>query len=145
MTGILRAVGERSERALRRGIFAFAGAGLVVVALGFAGAAMVEALAALMPRFAALGLASAALFVAAAILFSLARQKTAEKDPAPKGAAALSAFASPGDWRGALNLALIEEAKEKPARAAALAALAGLILGVLEGLDEKGAAKPDGR
>lgn len=69
MIGLLRAVGERGERALRRGVWSFAGAGLIVVALGFAGAAIVEALAAFLPRYAALGAATLFLLIAAAVCF----------------------------------------------------------------------------
>ncbi len=145
MIGLLRAVGERGERALRRGVWSFAGAGLIVVALGFAGAAIVEALAAFLPRYAALGAATLFLLIAAAVCFSLASKKSdAAPADAPAPQSAQAAFAAPADWRSALNLALVEEAREKPARAAALAALAGLILGVLEGLDDQKSGGADG-
>lgn len=143
MIDLFRFFGERGEQALRRSVLFFAGAGLVVIALGFCAAAIVEALGAVIPRYAALGAAAVFLLGAAAISFALARDP-AKASPASgssaSGASASSAtqsaFSSPGDWRSALNFALIEEAREKPARAAALAALAGLILGVLEGLDD---------
>ncbi|NWG92127.1 MAG: hypothetical protein HXY21_06410 [Parvularculaceae bacterium] len=139
MNDILRALGDRGERALRRSVWLFAGAGLIVIGLGFAGAALVEILVGILPRSAALGAATAFLLVVGAVCVSQAnRKEPPASDPAPPRQAA---FAATGDWRGALNVALAEEARQRPARAAALAALAGLILGALEGLDE---AKKDG-
>ena len=134
MNDILRALGDRGERALRRSVWLFAGAGLIVIGLGFAGAALVEILVGILPRSAALGAATVFLLVVGAVCVSQASRK----EPAPPRQ---TTFAATGDWRGALNVALVEEARQRPARAAALAALAGLILGALEGLDE---AKKDG-
>lgn len=143
MIDLFRAVSLRGEQALRRGAWSFAGVGLIVLAFGFGAAALVEALSAVIPRYAALGAAAFSLIIAAAVCFFLARGPGAPPPAAPTAAAAQAAFAAPGDWRSALNRALIEEAREKPARAAALAALAGLILGVLEGLDDAPKAKGD--
>lgn len=143
MIDILKAVGDRGERALRRTLFGVAGAFLLVAALVFAGGALVEALAALMPRYAALGLGAMFLGAAALMFFLLARRKDAASPPAAAQTAdTRRAFTLPRDWRGALHFALIEEAQERPARAAALAALAGLVLGALEGFDEAGKKKP---
>jgi FtsH-binding integral membrane protein len=136
---ILGAIGNRGERALRRSIWLIAGAGLVVIGLGFAAAALVEVLVAVLPRYAALGVATVFLLVVGAVCISQASRKgTSAADPAPPQQAASAAA---GDWRGALNFALVEEARQRPARAAARAALAGLILGALDGLDE---AKKEG-
>jgi FtsH-binding integral membrane protein len=143
MIDILKAVGDRGERAFRRTLYGVAGALLLVSALAFASAAIVEALTALMPRHAALGLGALFLLFAALVCFFFARPKAAPHAPALAQAAnAPRAFTAPGDWRSALHLALIEEAQERPARAAALAALAGLVLGALEGFDEAGKEKP---
>ncbi|MEK7265717.1 MAG: hypothetical protein AAB227_06415 [Pseudomonadota bacterium] len=138
MIDLMRAIGERGENALRRSLWAFAGAGLLVLASGFAAAAIVDGLATLMPRYLALGLGALVLLIAAGVCFARLSRHAAAHAKAPSAAPA-SAFASLGgaDWKSALSLALVEEARDKPARAAALAALAGLILGVLEGLDEK--------
>jgi hypothetical protein len=134
MISLLRAVGARGEEALRRGVLAFAGAGLVVVSLGFAGAAIVEALSEILPRGGAFAVAALFLLIAASVCFSLSARRGAKAGAAPD---AQAAFAAPADWRSALHLALAEEAREKPARAAALAALAGLVLGALEGFDHR--------
>lgn len=142
MIGVLRAIGERGEEALRRGVLSLAGAGLVVIAAGFAAAALVEALALIMPRGAALGAAALTLLIAGALCLSRAakKQHATDEKPGPAAHHALAAAES-GDWKRALNLALVEEARERPARAAALAALAGLILGALEGFEEAGRNK----
>lgn len=142
MIDILRAVGDRSERAVQRALFAVAGAGLLVAALGFASAAIVEALASLMPRYAALAIGALFLGLGAAILLALSRRKDAPPAPPQTGTGSQAAFTAPGDWRSALHLALVEEAQERPARAAALAALAGLVLGALEGFDDARKEKP---
>jgi len=136
MIDLLRAIGERSESAVRRSLWAFAGAGLVVLAIGFAGAAMVEFLATLMPRYLALGCGALSMFILAAIFFAqvASHRQAAEKTASPP-AQPLAAIGG-ADWKSALGLALVEEARDKPARAAALAALAGLILGALEGFEE---------
>lgn len=142
MIDLVRMIGERSENAVRRGLWAFAGAGLAVLALGFAGAAMVEGLSLVMPRYLALGAAALALLAAAAICFSRLSHHESARAQAPT-AAAVHPLAGLGgaDWKSALNLALVEEARERPARAAALAALAGLILGALEGFENPHANK----
>lgn len=145
MIGFLRAIGERGENAVRQGLWAFAGAGLIVLALGFAAGALVEALTLLMPRYAALGCGALALLIAAAICFAKISRHQKALPVAPAAPPLASTFASMGggaDWKAALSLALVEEAREKPARAAALAALAGLILGALEGLEDLQAKKP---
>ena len=138
MIGFLRAIGERGEHVVQRSLWAFAGAGLVVMALGFAAAALVGALKLLMPLYAALGCGALALLIAAAICF--AKISLHEKAPpvaaAPSLAPVFASIAGAADWKSALSLALVEEARDKPARAAALAALAGLILGALEGFEE---------
>ncbi len=138
MSDFLRAIGERGENAVRKSIWAFAGAGLIVLALGLAAAALVEALTLLMPLYAALGCGALALLIAAAICFA----KLSRHEKAPP-ALPVQPLTPPGgaDWKTALSLALVEEAREKPARAAALAALAGLIFGAVEGLEESQAAK----
>jgi hypothetical protein len=81
MIGLLRALSDKGERAFWRSVWAFAGAGLLVLGPGFLGGAFVELLGRYVPHFAALG-------------------------------------------------------------AGALAALAGLVLGAIEGLDAAGAGKP---
>lgn len=97
-----------------------------------------------MPHYAALGAAAAALLLAAGFCFAhVGRHRDADKSPpaSAEAVASLNALGE-GDWRSALNLALVEEAREHPARAAALAALAGMMLGAIEGLDAAGAGKP---
>ena len=136
MIDLLRAIGEKSERAVRRSVWAFAGAGLAVLALGFAGAAAVEALAAVMPRYLALACGAIGLLGLAAFCFARTKSHNVARATAPASPQPLAAFSAGADWRAALNLALIEDARERPARAAALAALAGLILGALEGFEE---------
>lgn len=140
MIGVIRAIGERGEEALRRGVLSFAGAGLIVVAAGFGAAALVEGLALIIPRAAALGVAALALLIAGGVCLSRGAQKghAAESEKAGADAHLALAAAESGDWKRALNLALVEEARERPARAAALAALGGLILGALEGFEEAG-------
>lgn len=137
MIDFLRIIGERGENAVRKGLLAFAGAGLILLALGFLAAALVDGLAMLMPLYLALGGGALLLFLAAGLCFArLAHQEKARaKAPPAASADPFAAFGGP-DWKSALGLALVEEAREKPARAAALAALAGLILGALEGFDE---------
>lgn len=137
MIDLMRAIGERGETAVRRGLWAFAGAGLSVLALGFAAAAIVEGLAALMPRYLALGCGALALVVAAGLCFTrlIGHEDARANAPPAAPVPPLAAFGG-ADWKSALSLALVEEAREKPARAAALAALAGLILGALEGFEE---------
>lgn len=136
MIGILRAIGARGENAVRRSLWAFAGAGLIILALGFLAGALVEFLATLMPLYLALGCGAIALFILAAIFFAqVARDKRAAEKSAPAPAHPLAAIGG-ADWKSALGLALVEEARDKPARAAALAALAGLILGALEGFED---------
>jgi hypothetical protein len=138
MIDLLRMIGARGEHAVRRGLWAFAGAGLAVLALGFAGAAMVEGLSLVMPRYLALGAAALALFIAAGICFArLAHHEKAGAQAPPAAAVHPLAGLGAADWKSALSLALVEEAREKPARAAALAALAGLILGALEGFEDQ--------
>jgi len=137
MTGLFQAIGERGARAVRQTVLAFMGAGLVVLALGCASAALVDVLALSMPRYLALGAIAAVLLLAGGAC--LARAGAPSKAPAASSRAPAFAAASPvspPDWRAALQLALVEDARNRPARAAALAALAGLILGAMEGLDQ---------
>lgn len=142
MIDIIRALGERGETAMRRGLWSLAGVSVFVLALGFLAGAAVEFLATLMPRFAALGLIGLLLAILALICFARAPRRH-ETPPAPSAVAALSALEQGGDWKSALQIALIDEARERPARAAALAALAGLILGALEGFNEQAMNKAD--
>jgi hypothetical protein len=133
MIGFLDALGEKGAKALRRTLLAATGAGFIILAAGFAGAALVDLLALAVPRYVALGGIAAVLLVGG-LLFLAAAGDRKTADPAQPIAGRLAA-ASPGaapDWRTALQLALVEEAQDRPARAAALAALAGLILGAME-------------
>lgn len=140
MINMFRELERRGETALHKALWAFAGVSFTILALGLLGSAAAEALSLVMPRYAALGAGAAALAIFAAIAFAFAGRQGDHpnrdaKIAAPEGQQLSSR--DNGDWRVALNLALIEEAREKPARAAALAALAGLILGAMEGLNER--------
>jgi vacuolar-type H+-ATPase subunit I/STV1 len=131
---------SKGEAALRRAAWAFAGAGLIVLALGFAAAAGVAALEIVAPDYVALAAGAAGLIICAAVCFARARPP-GDAAPPPTAAEGSLALDAPGpadadDWRGLLNAALAREAREKPARAAAIAAIAGLILGAIEALDE---------
>lgn len=137
MIDILRIIGERGENAARKGLLAIAGAGLILLALLFLAAALVDGLAMVMPRYLALGGGALLLFLAAGACFArLAHDEKARAKAPPASSAHPLASFNGADWKSALGLALVEEAREKPARAAALAALAGLILGALEGFDD---------
>jgi hypothetical protein len=143
MIGLLRALGDKGERALRRSVWAFAGAGFIVLGLGFAGGALIELLARFVPHYAALGVGAVTLLMAGGFCFvRVGQHRDADNTPPASAAASASVQAlGEGDWRSALNLALVEEAREHPARAAALAALAGLVLGAIEGFDAPRAGK----
>lgn len=141
MIDLLRAIGERGESALRRGLWSFAGVGFIILTLGFLTGALVEFLAASWPRYAALGAGAAFPFIIALICFARAQRQHARQQ-SPAAASALSMLENSGDWKLALQVALIDEARTRPARAAALAALAGLVLGVLDGLEGKRAGCP---
>lgn len=145
MIGLLTAAREKGEAALKRASWSLAGAGLVVVGLGFAAGAVVAALETVAPAYVAYGVAAAGLVAAA--LFCFAQAQAPAETGAARAAGSLDgdlggAQLAPhgGDWKSFLNEALAREARDKPARAAAIAAIAGLILGAIEGLDEK---KPD--
>jgi len=135
MIDVLQAVEQRGAKAVRRLLLATAGAGLLALSAGFAGAALVDMLALQMPRHAALGAIAATLLIGGILFLASARERKASPAPAEDAdrRAALSSVAAT-DWRTALQLALVEDARNRPARAAALAALAGLILGAMEGL-----------
>jgi hypothetical protein len=140
MIGLLRILSDRGERAARRGLSALVAAGLLVLALGFGAGAVVEALAEFLPRYAALGIVAFLLAVAAAIVLHRSRA-------APSAASAPPADVHPVvarrdvDWRAAIEAALIRTAADEPARAAALAAMAGLVVGALDGLKDDGRGK----
>jgi hypothetical protein len=144
MIGILQAVEQRGAKAVRRLLLATAGAGLLALSAGFAGAALADVLALQMPRYAALGAVAATLLIGGIVVLASARERKASPAPAEDAdrlAARSSAAAT--DWRTALQLALVEDAQDRPARAAALAALAGLILGAMEGLRQPQGAKSE--
>ncbi len=135
MIDIFEAVGAKGATAIRRLLLAFAGAGLLVVATAFAGAALVDVLSLTMPRYGALAVIALVLLVGGLgfLAAGSARREPSKTSGTPEALSAVSAAPSP-DWRTALQLALVEDAQDRPARAAALAALAGLILGAMEGL-----------
>lgn len=141
MIDLLQSARAKGEEALKRAVWAFAGAALLVLALGFSAAAMVEALKLVVPVWAAFGAGAFALLVCGWICVS--RSQAPNANAAVEGALKLDEAGSgaladgvPSDWRGLLNDALIRESRDKPARAAAIAAIAGLILGAIEGLDQ---------
>lgn len=144
MIDILQAVEQRGAKAVRRLLLATAGAGLLALSAGFAGAALVDVLALQMPRYAALGAIAVTLLIGGILFLASARERKASPAPAEDAdrLAALSSVAAT-DWRTALQLALVEDAQDRPARAAALAALAGLILGAMEGLRQPRGAKTE--
>lgn len=135
MIDIFEALGAKGAKAIRRSLFAFTGAGLLVLATGFTGAALVEFLVQVMPRYGALGAIALVLLVGGLSFLAAANARPAplKTSGTPEALAAVSSTAT-SDWRTALQLALVEDAQNRPARAAALAALAGLILGAMEGL-----------
>lgn len=135
---LLRAIGEKSARAVRRALLAFAGLALLVLAMGFASEALVDALASAMPRYLALCAIAAALLIVGAVCLMAANSRPPAPPASRPPAEAVGAFSdgAPPDWKAALQLALAEDAQNRPARAAAMAALAGLILGALEGLNQ---------
>lgn len=137
MIDLLQSARRRGEAALRRGAWTFAGAGLFVLGCGFAAAALVAAIRIVAPAYVAFGAAAIGLVIAASVCVARAQ---APRDDAPAELGTLSAeagaVADDSDWRSLLNEALMREARDKPARAAAIAAVAGLILGAIEGLDD---------
>jgi hypothetical protein len=143
MIGLFAGLRGMGEAAMARARWSLAGAGLGVLALGFAAGAVVALLDLVAPTFVAFGAAALGLMAAAAICLARARAPDAISQPCARGsldADAGGAAPADGDWRTLLNAALEREAREKPARAAAIAAIAGLILGAVEGLDGK---RPD--
>lgn len=140
MIDLLQSARARGEAAVKRAVWAFAGAGLMVLAVGFAAAGIVEMLKLVAPTWAAFSLGAAFLLLAA--WFCVTRAQTPNANATMEGALNLNeeeGKATPGldgDWRKLLNEALIRESRDKPARAAAIAAIAGLILGAIEGLDD---------
>lgn len=140
MIDLLQSARARGEAAVKRAVWAFAGAGLMVLAIGFAAAGIVEMLKLVAPAWAAFSLGAVFLLLAAG--FCATRAQTPNTNATIEGALNLNGEdgkATPGldgDWRQLLNEALIRESRDKPARAAAIAAIAGLILGAIEGLDE---------
>lgn len=141
MIDLLQSARAKGEAAVKRAVWAFAAAGLIVVAVGFAAAALVEALKLVAPAWAAFAVGAIFLLLAGWLCQTRAQAPSynatvagtlglAESEEAP-------ASGGDGDWRALLNDALIKESRDKPARAAAIAAIAGLILGAIEGLDDK--------
>lgn len=141
MIDLLQSARAKGEAAIKRAVWAFAGAGLLVLAMGFAAAGLVEAFKLIAPAWAAFSLG--AFFLLLAAWFCGSRSHAPNPSSSAEGAlnlhneegvAPLGSDAS--DWRHILNEALIRESQDKPARAAAIAAIAGLVLGAIEGLDE---------
>lgn len=140
MIGLLRILSDQGERAARRGLSALAATGLLILALGFGAGAVVEALAEFVPRYAALGIIAALLAVAAAVLFHRSRAAPPAAS-APPAAVHAASVRQDVNWRATIEAALIRTAADEPARAAALAAVAGLLLGALDGLKDGGTGK----
>jgi len=138
MIGFLQSLELRGEQTAARLTWALIGAGLVIAAAGFAAAAGVDALALAMPRYAAQAIVAVVLILIAAIAFARAHTHHSRQ---PRRSEVDKAFAerlaaAPGDAGlvDTINHLLTEEARASPAKAAALAALAGLIVGALDGL-----------
>jgi len=143
MIGLLQSARAKGEAAVKRAVWAFAGAGLLVLAMGFAAAGLVEALKLIAPAWAAFSVGAIFLLLAAWLCGS--RSEAPNQNSSAEGAlnlgneeAGARLASDESDWRQLLNEALIRESRDKPARAAAIAAIAGLILGAIEGLDENG-------
>jgi hypothetical protein len=134
MTRLLQSMRASGEAAWRRAQWAFAGVGIGVIALGCATAALVDGLMTVAPPYVAF--AAAALFLLGAAIFCLSRAGGADAPTNGAVQGSLAPGSDDGDLRTLLNSALLKEAMEKPARAAAIAAIAGLILGAVEALDE---------
>ncbi|MEQ1930520.1 MAG: hypothetical protein ABL957_08300 [Parvularculaceae bacterium] len=147
MIDLLHSARARGEAAVRRAVWALAGAGLLVTAAAFVAAGLVAALNLVIPLWAAFAAAASLLLFTAAICVARSRApntsqnsgynvgENAGVEGSPSGAGAPNGAAH-GDWQSLLNDALIRESRDKPARAAAIAAIAGLILGAIEGLDD---------
>lgn len=146
MFGLFASLKHRSEAALRSAILVAGAGGLVVLALGFAAGAMVLLLAETMPLWGAL-LAAAGALTLVALLFFLAARRPASPPASPPAAASIAALAGLAATSGSLKdlvLRLAEqEARTNPAAAAAIAAAAGLLLGALEGRNERRDAAAD--
>ena len=142
MIDLLHTARSRGEAAVRRAVWAFAGAGLLVTAAAFVAAGLVAALNLVIPLWAAFAAAASLLLFTAAICVARSRApnpgagQNAGVEGSPSGAGAPNG-AMHGDWQSLLNDALIRESRDKPARAAAIAAIAGLILGAIDGLDDQ--------
>lgn len=139
MIGFLTAARAKGEEALKRATWSLAGAGLLVLALGFAAGAMVAALEIVAPPYIAYGAAALGLILAALFCFTRSRGPASHAPADAMGSVdGETAGLAPhgGDWKSFLSEALQREAQDKPARAAAIAAIAGLILGAIEGLDQ---------
>jgi choline-glycine betaine transporter len=134
---LLKEARARSEEAVRSAAWGFAGGALLVLALGFAAAALVEALLMFVPSWAAFSAGAVLLLLAGSICFARSRAKN-KATALNLGDLHEQPPFSNGSWQALLNEALIRESREKPARAAAIAAIAGLVLGAIEGLDESG-------
>ncbi|NWG70911.1 MAG: hypothetical protein HXY23_04770 [Parvularculaceae bacterium] len=141
MIDLLQSARAKGEAAVKRAVWAFAAAGLIVLAAGFAAASVVEALKLVAPAWAALALGATFLLLAGWLCQTRAQapnpNATVEGTLSLGGPDGAPAGGAEGDWRALLNDALIKESRDKPARAAAIAAIAGLILGAIEGLDDR--------
>ena len=138
MINLLQEARARGEAAMKRAVWGFAAAGLLVIAAGFVAAGAVAGLMEVAPAWAAFAIGALPLLALA--LFCLARARGPNANAAVEGALRLDEGMHPAndaDWRTLLDGAIAAEAREKPARAAAIAAIAGLILGAIEALDAK--------